>query len=639
MIPFRVGKIPLTLKKRPRIFFLLFTLISTLYTTKRNLSIVKERIKLLKDCNDSILIRKNIDEKYIPFYQIWKELVYNFTLDVYQYRILNSLSALIELEEVINKTLDGLFNTNHNIDCCKDETLQILNKDKAIEKHNKSLLNRLRNHLGKKTDKPFEQKTLKHQITYAIKELAPVYLIWLFDELKNAIDDNDIASIETLSNAVASQCINNGWSSKALFHSARFLESTDSAETKWNDFVYQFTTRSKETHNVLLSVFFESKRNEVIQDNITTLRELDIEIFSYERLIDRYSSIEDIHTLLNRDKKYLEVQVEATDIYSAAHLAIKQISDKMNMASFYNLISAWDLKTLNIISINTTNNYHRKITAQELYKTYDYIDSSGNIFESTRVILINPQKKALHERLNGAFGFSNISKSSLFQEEKYINIWIAIESLTRTDMYSDIISNVKETLPAALCIRYIYRIIRNFGEDCSRCNIRFDFTTRSIDLRQDTKRKMVKEIIEVLEDNLLFSELKSKCRINSILNYRCDYIRKLIIDANYTKEKIENHYKQIKWQVQRLYRLRNEIVHSALQNNISLIIYIEHMYDYLSILITEVVSCLEGKGLETLEEVFCVIKDNYDVFIEFVKLNQTNVIKEKLLKTGIMNFV
>ena len=49
--------------------------------------------------------------------------------DVYQYRVLTSFSALKELLAVIEKTQQGLFTTDDNIDACRLETLYILKQD------------------------------------------------------------------------------------------------------------------------------------------------------------------------------------------------------------------------------------------------------------------------------------------------------------------------------------------------------------------------------------------------------------------------------------------------------------------------------------------------------------------------------
>lgn len=73
--------------------------------------------------NDRELIGKNIDDKYILLYQVWKELTDFRTLDSYQYRIMNTLSAMNELADVLNSRLSRMHNSNHNIDECKAETM------------------------------------------------------------------------------------------------------------------------------------------------------------------------------------------------------------------------------------------------------------------------------------------------------------------------------------------------------------------------------------------------------------------------------------------------------------------------------------------------------------------------------------
>ena len=96
---------------------------------------------MLKGSNNSQLKHINIQDIYIPFYQIWQELFDSRTLDVYQYRVMNSLYALIELESVILKTIEGLYITDHNIDVCREELIYS-KRDSVFVKYSKALLNR-----------------------------------------------------------------------------------------------------------------------------------------------------------------------------------------------------------------------------------------------------------------------------------------------------------------------------------------------------------------------------------------------------------------------------------------------------------------------------------------------------------------
>lgn len=289
--------------------------------------------------------------------------------------------------------------------------------------------------------------------------------------------------------------------------------------------------------------------------------------------------------------------------------------------------------------INNITKYHKGFNAEQVYKTYDYLDSSGNIFEYTKSIFRDENKMALREKLTGAFRYANISRASLFQEEKYMNLWVALESLARTRMYTDIISNVKQTVPAAMSLRYVYRIVRNYVEDCIRCKVEFDFPGYDIDMKQESKQELVKKTIHVFRTPNLYDILLEKSEVNSLLKYRTETVYRILNDKAVLKDKVKNHHDRVEWQIQRLYRIRNEIVHSALQNEASLIVYIEHLYDYLSMYITEIVTNLSDRKESTLEEILAVIRDNYDVFIAFMEKGEYELIDEKVVKTGVINLI
>lgn len=594
---------------------------------------------MLKGQNDEQLKLRGVKEKVIPFCQIWKELINEKTLDIYQYRILTSLSALEELAEVLRKTIAGVFTNDANVESCREETLYILNSDMIIEKHYKAIGNRLKSNLGAKPKTDAEKIRLHAQVKYAINEISPTYELNAIQELKNSIASGEIGKIEFYANIVASQAAHNGWSTQALNDMLRYFQEDKEFDEQWNGFKQTILKREKASHDVLIHIPFRNRRNGDNLDTLEILQDLGLEICTYEQLTGEYNAINDIKSLLNAEKRYFRVNVSSFDIYSAAHIAIRKISNLLNMASFYNLVSAWDLSAVSFVAINMNNKYHKAFNAEQLYRTYDYLDSSSKVFEYTKNIFTDNEKMALREKLTGSFGYANISRASLFQEEKYMNLWVALESLARTKMYSDIISNVKQTVPAAMSLRYIYRIVRNYVEDCIRCRVTFDFQEHHIDMKQETKQKLVKETIAVFRNSELYNLLLKKSEVNSLLHYRTQKIHELLNDRKILKTKVKNHHDRVEWQIQRLYRIRNEIVHSALQNETSLITYIEHLYDYLSIYITEIVTCMSEGKEGTLEESLAVIKDNYDVFIALIEQNEQVLIEEKVIKTGVINLI
>ncbi len=593
---------------------------------------------MLKGYNDKELRKKGVKEILIPFYQIWQELVNEKTLDIYQYRILTSLSALEELAEVLKKTLAGVFTNDANVESCREETLYILNADLIMEKYYKGIMNRLRFSLGAKPKTDAEKTRLLALVNYAHNKILYSYEKYAIQELKNSILINSIKEIEFYANVVASQAVHNGWSTYALNDLLRFFRDDNEFDKQWNSFETELLDHEKKQFDVLIHIPFRNQRKDN-SDTLEVLANLGLNAYTYEELVQGFDCLNDLKFLLNKGKRYFKVQVTAFDVYSAAHAAIRKISDLLNMASFYNLLSAWELSAVSIVSINSVNKYHKALNAEQLYKTYDYLDSSGKVFEYTRSIFADDNKFSLREKLTGSFGYANISRASFFQEEKYMNLWVALESLARTKMYQDIISNVKQTVPAAMSLRYIYRIVRNYVEDCNRCNVKFDFLGHLIDMKQDTKQKMVEETIEVFRATALYQELLQKCEVNSLLKYRTETIFEILNDTKVLERKIKNHHDRVEWQIQRLYRIRNEIAHSALQNETSLIVYIEHLYDYLSTYITEIVTCMSEGKEGTLEEALSIIRDNYDVCMSFLKEGEKTLIEESVLKTGIINLL
>lgn len=600
---------------------------------------------MLYGSNDRVLINRGVKEVLVPFYQRWQELTNKKTLDIYQYRIMTSLTAMKEMVQVIEKTRAGLFITDDNVEACRQELLFLLDHDKVLEKYNKAILNRLRYALGdcSKKDMGKYKVRILYRLRYMVDQLDAVYLKNALNELKQAIIDRNLEDLERYINIVVSQSIYNGWSAQALNELLRFFtmyEMTDKRfDEQWELFCEKLICDTMSDFAVLINVPFNPKQGESPDHSLEILSRLGLDIKTHYELCQIYSELPDISSLLHADKRYFYVNVKAYDVYSAAHKAIMSISEQLNMASFYQLVSAWDLSSVTIVAIDCNTTYHKSFNAKDIYQTYDYIDASGRIFNNIQKIFVDKNKIIAREKLKGSFGYTNISRTSLFQEEKYMNLWVALESLARTDMYKDIITNVKDTVPAAVCLRYIFRVVRNYVEDCRRCGVSFAFTNTNVDTLQESKQAMVYETIKLFHDSTLYSELLEKSEINTLLKFRTETIHSLLTDVKIFKEKVKNHYNRISWQIQRLYRIRNEITHAALQDQNLLITYVEHLYDYLSTYISEIATCMIQNNLDTIEEALCLIKDNYDVFVSYAESTSVDILQETILKTGIINFV
>lgn len=606
---------------------------------------------LARNNNDRLQKYKNINDDYLFFYQRWQEMLESKTLDMYQYNILNSCVACIELDDVIDKTISGLFTSRQNIDDAKAETLEILKLDDVLEKHNKLLHITLLRILGTKVGKKdrteaiedrrssffISLKRLKYQLESPIRILKNVYTEYILIELKRDIDNRDYRQIEYHMNMAISQCIFEGWSSKGLFLLSKILEGDANKEAKWNRFSAKLTSKSDNSFEVYYSIRIKTGRGINPTSVREVIRSLDLDLKRGSEINQNVHNCHNLYTKINSDTNYIVKTINSTDLYSAALSAINILNSRLSVATFYNIIDPWIASSPQIIIYDTVNNLAESLAITDVFKTYDYIDSNNNIFEDTKSIINDPNKIQVMNKLHAAFAYTNLSRASYFQETKYISLWIAIESMMNTGLYPDNISHVKCVLPEILCIRYLYRIVRNFSEDCIRCNFKFN-NELNINMESLDKKELVKKLIAIFRNSVQYAILEDSCKRNELLNYRCKEIHDILNSTTVIIGKFEHYSKKIRWHIQRLYRIRNEITHSAFQNNKSLMIYIEHLYTYLSQVMSEVVYYIEHKNVGSIEEAFTIILESYNTYIDLIK-EDCHIPIHDILPEGVIDIV
>ena len=592
--------------------------------------------------NNLELAQRNIDSKYWVLYQVWKELTDFRTLDSYQYRVMNSLSAISELVNVLNNRLSGIDISKHNVDECKAETMGIIKEDLVLKKYYPVYWNILISHLSAKTETDAQQRALRHQLEYIYNQMAADYFEKLVDELEESLECGDIRSIIKNAGQVVSNCVTRGWSAAALYDFADILADSQVHNIKWDIFKEKVLKNLPDEYHVLIPLKVRIIANratheaqeEKLIDNIINLG---IAVLNADAIAEMYGYISDFSV----DAKYLDIPIFAFDYYSASHIALSKYADILNMFSFYNVIEAWNIKDISWHVLNIGLQQYKKMNSKDLYGTYTYLEGAARTLRES--LSIAQGDGNLKARLNATYSYANMSRASYALEEKYMNMWVALESLCRSDVYENIISNVLETVPAALCNRYIYRKYRNFAEDCKRCGVSLAFSACTYQISNPDKHQLVEDMLSILKDENLYGELLEKCRVNSLLEYRCMELHELVSDGEKLVNAITKHHKNVKQQLCRLYRGRNAIAHTAEMEDVQMVRYIEHLEDYLSEFVAEIIRTTEEKQIDQIELVFEILKDNYQHFLDLVTGKKKNgsylMLEEGLFCTGMIDLI
>lgn len=601
--------------------------------------------RMIKGCNNQDLRSKGVSEKYTLFFQAWKELTAAKTLDSYQYRVMNTLSVLDELNTVIGARLNRYHATNHNIEECKREVILIIQSDSVLKNHYPMIWKRLIAHLNERAETDSQQKALKYQIEYCYNIIRDNYFRFLIEDIEKDIDAAEKKGIIEKTSQLISNCVSMGWSAMALYGLVDILYGSIDNGDKWLELKERLQAQGTGRYCIYMPLKVNVKTvkglkkadvEALVRDEITSMG---ITIIKSEDVRSACASYSGKSSVENH--WYMLIEVEAYDYFAATHQAIGRGADVLNLLSFYNYIEAWSIKDINCGVVNVDQNAMRWVKAKEIYGIYDYMEGAARIFKASKKI-DKWNKSSLQQKLRAAYSYTNMGKAASAQEDRFMNLWVALESLCRSEVYDNIIGNILDTVPAALCLRYIYRHYRNFMEDCLRCGIELKFSKREIQVSTQAKEDLVKEMMMLFRDKDLYQELQLKCRINDLLEIRCETLFEIANNPQKMFEKIERHYFNVRQQLSRLYRMRNEIAHSAMSAEGSLILFIEHLDDYLSGFVSEVVMCAEAKREENIELVFQIIKDNYQMFLDIKngkKSSDPAVMLEGLVKSGIIALI
>ena len=161
-----------------------------------------------------------------------------------------------------------------------------------------------------------------------------------------------------------SQCIFNGWSTKSLYQCDRFFYNTYNVEIecqRWEQFKKYLYSSDRD-----FDIFINIK--DISPEQASALStHLNVQLYTGGTIAQNNEDYpDDLKHLFLHSKKYVKFPIKAKDIFSAAHLAIKTFSDKINVLSFYNIINAWDMKSLIIVAVDSSKRYFKSLTCEDL---------------------------------------------------------------------------------------------------------------------------------------------------------------------------------------------------------------------------------------------------------------------------------
>ena len=158
-----------------------------------------------------------------------------------------------------------------------------------------------------------------------------------------------------------------------------------------------------------------------------------------------------------------------------------------------------------------------------------------------------------------------ISLSSGNPDIQLVNIWTCLETMAPSDGLSSNVSTVIARIMPALMLGYYNRLVVNLLFDILRWNRRGlseSMKLAKLEKSADLRDRFV-AFLSHTENEAALSDLYTRCRDFELLRYRIYTISTLLKNPKSAKEKLELHADMVKWQLHRIYRTRNRIVHAG----------------------------------------------------------------------------
>jgi hypothetical protein len=349
------------------------------------------------------------------------------------------------------------------------------------------------------------------------------------------------------------------------------------------DFLALFTAEKTE-FNVIFRVgkIFEGVSDAFSKMDLLITRELpkEIDLSGYPAFIPRGSV--DLYAIAKK--------ISARDIFSARDTAEAGLKLVATLLTLYHHkeCPAWHHEC---VVHHTKANSYKKIAKpiNSMHKCADLVQSVASNRLKNLLNDFSLEKKSFSKFISSA-QLHSMALSSNTDENQILNLWISLESLIPSETKGDDTSNIEHIVSSLipfLNIGYISGLVNNLVKDLLRWN---GSATRSA-LRHIEGRKFIDRLgkgLALPEFASKLAPLETKLDDFYLLRDRLEHFRHILSSPAHVVAALDAHRVRLEWQIRRIYRVRNIIVHSGKTPPYTKSL-IEHTHSYLDIVLSALV--------------------------------------------------
>lgn len=516
-------------------------------------------------------------EGLLFFAQILDEALFDYTIDSYKPQALNSRLLCVEAIQNLQMVKNGII-SKANLKPIFEELLWSINSDLALKKMLGNKLTRF----VEKIKKENSHRDIINTIQLLYHHLDDrKYLNTIKELLIEKIPINkEKENIYLLTKSFLTELINYKYNPNHIYHRVNnyFFNRDNPVVTDNPEEFFSFFDFKEHEYFALYKVssLFNEFKDAIEGIGINIGNKLDD--FSGSNIQEKQ-----FLKLISKDETYATCSVQCLDEVSARIQSEALLSKMANFFSFYHHKVRPSISDKAIIinketgqrallekslkSIIKKQDVKPRIAAMKVKNMFDHL----NLNNSTLL------------KLGRAIDLHSSALETGNTENKLLNLWTAIESLIPKDIDANkdrVVQIIDGILPFQThnyftnLINQLLSDIRNFDKKLIQ-----DVTSRIKIDSIETPFYTLAAFVTTSENTDVRNYAYSQLQAYPLLKWRLYSFKRMFDTAQSAKHILLNHKKKVEWQIQRIYRVRNLIVHSGNMPSYTNIL-VENLHDY-----------------------------------------------------------
>lgn len=555
------------------------------------------------------------------FAQLLEELLFDFSLDTYKPSAMNSCSLCMEatflIQDIENELIDRA-NLTHVL----QELLLNLRKDEVAQ----SLLD-----IGLDTiESKFNNANIPLQELAVIVNIIGSQLSiklykkrteeFLLDALSNNKEKNRIRS---LTRSYVTTLITLGYSTRYLYPIIRKYFHWGKKISSSADVQGFFNLVSGE--NQKYAAIF--KANLLFEEIKDSCQDFDIEIsreIRQELLCDKKAK----NFSLTGENIYLVVdRLESMDVFSARDEAERRIDQLSTLTSLFHHkeIPSWDN---NALLINISKDSSRIVSSSQnpMLMCADLTKANAAQKLNSFINEFSLREGESFQRFSRAAELHALALRSDSPENQLLNLWVALETITPSKLARNKakVNNIIDSILPFLSINYIPTLTAKLTHDFYIWN-KPAFYRAINDVEGDNDRQKLIKLLLLENYKTPRNQLYKDIGNFYLLRNRAFYFSEALSSTSKILKILDTHWSRVDWQIRRIYRTRNQIVHAG-HTPSYIRILIKNIHDYLDV-VTDTIGTLasDGDRINTIDEAFKYIEIRWDEYSRSLKAQDTRI--------------